>query len=70
VIQKTQEKNGYGITKFSVDHNHSTGKVRGILCSTCNRGLGYFKTDIQEAKLLLLAANYIRKNIETSKDKS
>ena len=29
-----------------VDHCHETKKVRGLLCSNCNTGIGYFKENI------------------------
>jgi len=30
-----------------VDHNHSTGEARGLLCSNCNTALGLIKEDKQ-----------------------
>ena len=44
------------IVEFAVDHDHSTGRVRGLLCRSCNLGLGRFK---DSPRLLLAALEYL-----------
>ena len=41
---------------LAVDHDHKTGKIRGILCENCNRGLGMFK---DSPELLQNAIQYL-----------
>lgn len=47
-------------SKLNVDHCHKTGKVRGLLCSSCNSLLGYAKDSVP---LLIRAISYLRRSL-------
>ena len=46
---------------LSVDHDHKTKQVRGLLCSRCNIGLGNFKDNI---KIMARAIQYLRPELQ------
>ena len=46
-------------SKCKVDHNHSTGEVRGLLCARCNTAMGLFGDSLS---LMENAINYLKGN--------
>lgn len=55
---KTKQQKEFSL---SVDHDHRTEKIRGLLCSNCNNGLGRMKDSV---KTLLQAALYLEQYSE------
>jgi hypothetical protein len=45
---------------LSIDHDHNTGKIRGLLCQAHNRALGMFHDNLEELKS---AIKYLESNV-------
>lgn len=45
---------------LSIDHCHTTGRIRGLLCNKCNRALGGFEDSIEHLKA---AIKYLKRYI-------
>jgi len=56
--ETAKHKSG-SICILSIDHNHKTKKVRGLLCKKCNTAIGMLNDD---PKLVLKAFHYLSKN--------
>ena len=53
----TSDPGKHGV--FDIDHDHQSGKVRGLLCSPCNRALGFLRDSAETAMNL---ARYIQEH--------
>ena len=56
---KICNKENFKTRTLDVDHCHKTGRIRGLLCTSCNTGIGLFKENIQ---LLETAIQYLKEN--------
>lgn len=59
--QETHMRNGK-VKALAVDHDHRTGKIRALLCSDCNTGLGKFQ---ENQEFLLSAVEYLKKHSDS-----
>lgn len=57
ICAQTTEGRGKAKNRLAVDHNHTTGKIRGLLCSHCNTALGLFRDNVS---LLQSAVMYLQ----------
>lgn len=47
------------VKSLAVDHDHNTGKIRGLLCSSCNKAIGFLRDN---PEIALRAATYLEEH--------
>lgn len=57
ICRQPPAKRGYTSNRLHVDHDHQTGRVRGLLCEHCNHAIGKLE---DSPELLMRAAQYVR----------
>lgn len=58
---ETSKNNEGSVRNLAVDHDHRSGRVRGLVCMSCNTSLGLFKDN---TTFLFNAAQYLQMNHE------
>ena len=48
--ETAKKNNSNEVRMLCVDHDHKTGKVRGLLCGNCNKALGYYEANKPRAQ--------------------
>ena len=55
----------FGLDSACADHDHASGKLRGLLCSSCNYGIGCLRDSIENLEAAIV---YLRRHAESSHD--
>jgi|SRR3990172_9487672 len=58
-IEKATRNYSSDKRNLAVDHSHTTGKIRGLLCTHCNQGIGNFR---ENPEFLAKAISYLLKS--------
>lgn len=58
------KNNTWGKSRLSVDHNHKTNEIRGLLCGSCNRAIGLLQ---ENPKIILEAYHYMSSQTSLSR---
>lgn len=58
IFFKKNSVNSYKKIKICIDHDHKSGKIRGLLCGKCNSAIGLFGDSINN---LQNAINYLKR---------
>ncbi len=49
-VSKHSRYDGVFLQHLYVDHDHSTGKVRGLLCNSCNCAIAFLDEDLKRLR--------------------
>jgi hypothetical protein len=60
--ERARSCNGVSIRRLNVDHDHNTGRIRGLLCNACNTVLGKVGDSIE---VLQSAISYLRDGVDS-----